>query len=111
MSEWYERYERFEISSVLTCVQMTDVSLKSGPVIEVACGPGLHSEVIAKSFLRGNGSMLVSCDFSQNMVEKLKQRYAQSDFTQIEGNKFLIDTEKDYANPEVTQRVDLQSLM
>ena len=74
-AEWYARFERYELSAISTCVQFTDIPLKTGAVIEVGCGPGLHSETIAKCFLKGQGSLLVSCDFSRGMISELKKRY------------------------------------
>ena len=53
---------------MVQCVELTDLSSKSGAVIEVGCGPGVQSETIAKAFLKGGGSVLVSCDFSTVMV-------------------------------------------
>ena len=79
--EWYARFERYELPAIITCCEFTDVPLKSGAVLEVACGPGLHAETIAKSFLKGSGSVLVSCDFSRGMVQQMEQRFVESDFT------------------------------
>jgi len=36
-------------------------------ILEVGCGPGKHSLMLAKSFL-SNGSVLVSCDISKGMI-------------------------------------------
>jgi ubiquinone/menaquinone biosynthesis C-methylase UbiE len=36
--------------------------------IEVGCGPGRHSLMLASTFLRRDGGVLVSCDFSNWMV-------------------------------------------
>ena len=47
-------------------------------VLEVACGPGKHSLMLASSFLKLKG-VLVSCDFSSNMIKKLAYNYNQSD--------------------------------
>ena len=77
----------------------------------MACGPGLHAETLAKSFLRGEGSTLVSCDFSKGMVEQMKRRFEGSDYGQKCGNKFVMDTETDYANLQSDQRVDLDSII
>ena len=63
-ADWYSQFERYELPAIITCAELTDIPLKGGAVLEVACGPGLHSETLAKSFLHGNGSVLVSCDFS-----------------------------------------------
>jgi len=59
-------------------------SFNSKRVLEVGCGPGLHSELIAKSFIN-DGALLVSCDFSHEMVKMMKERYADSGFTKEEG--------------------------
>ena len=66
-------------------------------VLEVACGPGKHSQMLAQNFLKQK-SVLVSCDFSGAMVNKLYQNYAESnnDYSKVEGNKFLIDTKTNY---------------
>ena len=111
MAEWYVRHDHLTISTLMTCAQMTDLPLKDGPVIEVACGPGLHSETLAKSFLKGNASVLVSCDFSSEMVSKMKERYSTSDFTKIEGNKVVMNTEIDYASLKVNERVDMDKII
>ena len=96
--DWYARFERYELPQIICCAEMTDLPMKTGPVIEVACGPGMHSETLAMSFLKGSGSTLVSCDFSRGMVQKMEQRYAQSDFTKLEGNKVVVDSQTDYAD-------------
>jgi len=50
-------------------------------ILEVACGPGSHSVMLASSFIpKDTGAVLVSCDFSRNMVKKLKKNYQKSDF-------------------------------
>ena len=51
---------------------------KGDIVIEVGCGPGKHSLTLASSFLKING-VLVSCDFSSNMVKMLAKNYNESD--------------------------------
>jgi len=80
-ANWYARFERYELPQIITCAEFTDLPHKTGAVIEVGCGPGLHSETLAKCFLRGGGSTLVSCDFSRAMVQLMQQRYAQSEFS------------------------------
>ena len=85
------------MQSTTTCLEMTKArSCKT--VLEVGCGPGLHSEVIATSFLRNDGAVLVSSDFSNEMIGMLKQRFDKSDFTLVDGNKCLIDDETDYTD-------------
>ena len=36
-------------------------------VLEVGCGPGKHSVMLAKEFLQ-EGGVLVSCDYSEKMI-------------------------------------------
>ena len=109
--EWYTKNERYELPQIICCAEMTDLPMKTGPVIEVACGPGLHSETLAMSFLKGSGSTLVSCDFSRGMVQRMEQRYTQSDFTKLEGNKVIIDAQTDYADVANEDRVDLERVI
>mmetsp|Transcript_10704 Transcript_10704/g.13334 ORF Transcript_10704/g.13334 Transcript_10704/m.13334 type:complete len:114 (+) Transcript_10704:223-564(+) len=71
----------------------------------------MQSEAIAKAFLNGEERVLVSCDFSTAMVTRMKERYAQSKFTAQAGNKAIIDTETDYADPTNSDRVDLESVI
>ena len=47
-------------------------------VLEVACGPGRHSLMLASSFLKV-GSVLVSCDYSELMVKRLADYYETED--------------------------------
>mmetsp|Transcript_19374 Transcript_19374/g.32974 ORF Transcript_19374/g.32974 Transcript_19374/m.32974 type:complete len:99 (-) Transcript_19374:630-926(-) len=92
---------------------------KAKRVLEVACGPGRHSLMIAQNFLSPNGSVLVSCDFSNAMVKNLKALYSSPDFdyAQVPGNKYVVDTETDYLqfkNPEKTElqsKCDLDSII
>ena len=68
---------------------MTDAA-KCKSIIEVGCGPGFHSEFIAKNYLL-KGSLLVSCDFSSSMISALHKRYQKSDFTKQPGNRVYLD--------------------
>ena len=43
-------------------------------ILEVGCGSGTHSEVIALNYLK-KGGLLVSCDFSKDMVTRASQRF------------------------------------
>lgn len=73
MSAWYEQFELYALQSTVTCLAMTDAA-KCKSIIEVGCGPGFHSEFIAKNYL-SKGGLLVSCDFSTSMISTLKKRY------------------------------------
>ena len=66
--------------------------------LEVACGGGRHSQLLASQYIQPNGSVLVSCDFSNEMVKTMKRKYESEDFDfqLVKGNKFLIDIDSDY---------------
>ena len=110
MSQWYEKFEHFALQSTTTCLEMTNAR-SCRAVLEVACGAGTHSEVIAKSFLRNDGGILVSSDFSQEMVKTLGQRFEQSDFSEIAGNKYVMDSETDYTDQSESKMLDLNKII
>ena len=63
MSEWYAKtVEKFTLQSTITCAVMTNM-MEADRVLEVACGPGLHSLHLSSQFLK-KGGVLVSCDYS-----------------------------------------------
>ena len=84
------------IQGTTTCAVMTNV-IQADKVLEVACGPGHHSLMLAQTFLK-KGGVLVSCDFSSAMVKKVSANYENddNDYKLIEGNKWFVDTETDY---------------
>lgn len=93
MADYYENFaEKFTIQGTVTCAVMTNMHT-ADRVLEVACGPGKHSLMLAQNFLKKKG-VLVSCDFSQAMVNKLHQNFAEfdNDYVKVEGNKFHVDT-------------------
>jgi len=73
-------------------------------VIEIACGPGKHSLILASNFLKKEG-VLVSCDFSKEMVKKVQKNYTESDadYMLVEGNKFIAETEKNFTDFDETK--------
>lgn len=96
MSSWYEQFEEYALQSTITCLAMTNAA-QCKSIVEVGCGPGFHSEFIAKNYL-SNGGLLVSCDFSTSMIKLLNNRYAQSEFLKIEGNTVHVDHLTDFVN-------------
>ena len=87
--------DKFTIQGTLTCAVMTNMqNLKR--TIEVGCGPGKHSLLLAKTMLSPQGGVLVSCDFSTKMIMKLIQNYTSphSDYSLVDGNKarFVLNT-------------------
>lgn len=47
--------------------------------LEVACGSGRHSNLLASEYVQP-GCVLVSCDFSAEMVKMMKMKYESDDF-------------------------------
>eukprot|EP00347_Sterkiella_histriomuscorum_P001934 403370107 len=72
----------------------TQVHLEdSKRILEVACGGGHHSILLASHYLK-RGSALVSCDFSKQMMEmtqaKFQDKEVSGSYTYVPGNKFKI---------------------
>jgi trans-aconitate methyltransferase len=97
-ADWYSKFEGFSFQGTVTCLNMVD-SFNSDRLLEVGCGTGHHSELIAKSFTPANG-LLVSCDFSTEMVKKMKERYAESDFVKDESVTVSVSTDIDHTTLE-----------
>jgi ubiquinone/menaquinone biosynthesis C-methylase UbiE len=102
---------------MVTCAVMANMPLCKR-VIEVACGPGVHSKILATSFLNRDGGVQVSCDYSGGMVKKLKETFEQDgDYTLAPGNKFLMDSETDYnefvegSTSELKNKCDLDKIV
>ena len=102
MSSWYAKFEHFAFQGTVTCCTMVDSHNKKR-VLEVGCGPGFHSEQIAKSWINPDHSLLVSCDFSKEMVTLMKKRYETSEFSKREGVFVQIDAETDFTASETSQ--------
>lgn len=70
MLGFYEKVaEMSTMQGTTTCAVMTNM-LTADRTLEVACGPGKHSLMLASSFLKPDG-VLVSCDYSNAMVKRL----------------------------------------
>jgi len=79
-------------------------------ILEVGCGSGFGIEIIATSILSKDGkSVVVGCDFSDNMVKQFKQRMSKSDYASIEGNLYDIDSDTDFVSNQKT--IDLDSVI
>jgi ubiquinone/menaquinone biosynthesis C-methylase UbiE len=85
------------IQGTAVCAAMVEAFNKKR-ILEVACGPGRHSHMLATGFMRPKNSVLVSCDFSQQMIQSLKKMYEsdESDFSLVPGNKYLIEDHDEY---------------
>lgn len=67
-------------------------SSQASRVIEVACGPGFNSSLIASSYLGKDNCVLVSCDFSEDMIKLAKQHFDEvSDFKHVPGNEYYFE--------------------
>ena len=105
-ADWYAKEcENFTVQGLVTCACMANIRT-SKRTLEVACGPGSHSVMLASSFIPKDGGVLVSCDFSGEMVKKLKQNYAESDFVQAKGNIALIDE-----NVDMNEKCDIEEIV
>ena len=84
------------MQGTVTCASMTKMPA-CDKVLEVGCGPGKHSVMLANTFLK-QGGVLVSCDFSIKMMEALKNSFEneECDYTKVPGNKLSVDLETDY---------------
>ena len=66
--DWYQStIEQYSTQGTLTCAIMTDMK-NADRTIEVSCGPGKHSSLLASQFLK-KGGVLVSCDYSMEMIK------------------------------------------
>ena len=68
---------------------------KANRTLEVGCGPGRHSIMLAQTFLK-EGGILVTSDFSKDMVQLMAENYKTSDYVLVENNKLKIDMESDF---------------
>ena len=118
MADWYaKQIEASSVQGMVTCAVMSNMQ-NCKRVLEVACGPGYHSKVLATSFLNRDGGVLVSCDYAPNMVKRLKETFdKEHDYTLAPGNKFLMDTETDYnecvegSSTELKNKCDLDKII
>ena len=118
MAKGYEESAKGKsnVQSLVTCAAMTK-AYNAKTIIEVGCGTGLTSLLLARSFLPSNKGVLVSCDLAPQMIHLLKANFDNqtNDFSQIPGNKSLIDTETNYcelnADQTLANKVDLQSII
>ena len=91
-ADGYEKQAEMNTIQGALCLA-TMVNMRNAKkTIEVGCGPGKHSLMLASNIMP-IGSVLVSTDFSGNMMNKLRNNYADknNDYPLIEGNKSLFD--------------------
>jgi len=109
MIPFYESViELSSMQGITTCAVMAGID-KAKRTIEVGCGPGRHSQMLASNFVQPGG-VLVSTDISGGMVKRLAQNYFNnSEFSMVKGNLFAADTETDYCNLE--NKCDLEDII
>ena len=108
MADWYEKTsEQYTTQGFVSCAVMSSLFSTDRPqkVLEVACGPGKHSLLISQNWLRPTGAVLVSCDISGAMVEKLERNYKDADYSFVTGNESAFEKELDYG--EMTDEAEL----
>jgi ubiquinone/menaquinone biosynthesis C-methylase UbiE len=88
---------------------MTNMN-KAKRTIEVACGPGGHSMILADTFLNPNQGVLVSCDISGKMIVKVKETFEQPGWSQVQGNKVIVDLETDYSELKEDSNSELKNI-
>ena len=92
LADFYEKAaDNFTVQGLVTCASMVEIT-SAKKTLEVACGTGAHSVMLASTFIP-DGGVLVSCDFSKAMIAKAKKNFSKSDYAKINGNKVLIDDE------------------
>ena len=99
---WYQDFEIFSLQGTVTCLSMA-FAHQAKSIVEVGCGPGLHSEFIAKNYLQ-KGSRLVCCDFSSVVMDKVKHKFEHSEFTNdLKNTRVSIDSSTDYVSGGVAK--------
>jgi len=114
LASWYnDSPQWFSLQGIMTCIiasSFRDDGKTPQQILEVACGPGLHSRMMAESLLRPDGGVLVSTDFSRNMIGFVKQSYKDSDYSLVKGNKYLIDEAFDFCESS-SEKCDIKSII
>lgn len=93
MAEFYEKKQMLMTSQpfVTLCTHARVDQAKR--ILEVASGPGFHTQLLASTYLQ-RGGVVVACDFSSKMIEAMKRRFENPDlsesFSAISSNKFKI---------------------
>ena len=92
LAKEYENYqEPFFVQGTNTCAVMTQMP-SADRVLEVGCGPGLGSVMIAQNYLK-DGGVLVSADSNFGMMYRYNKHFSRSDFVKVKQNKFIFEDE------------------
>lgn len=118
MAKGYEESAKGKsnVQSTVTCASMTK-AYSAKTIIEVGCGTGLTSLLLASSFLTSEKGVLVACDLAPQMIQLLKANFsdASNDYCQVPGNKSLVDTETNFcelnADQSLKHKVDLPAII
>lgn len=106
MAPRYSRVELMNFQGGFSTYLLSNCQKPGARVLEVGCGTGIGSEIMATNLLsKQDAPVAVISDFSGKMIEVVKQRFAESDYALIPGNKVTIDDQTDYTSNG--ERVDL----
>ena len=100
--EWATSYSKAELMNSqggFSTFLLANCQKPGARILEIGCGTGVGSEIMAMSLMsKQEKPVAVITDFSAKMVELTKQRFEESDFALIAGNKVAIDDQTDYVN-------------
>ena len=106
----YSQVELLNFQGAMTSFMMTGSQKPGARVLEVGCGSGIGSEIIAQSLLSKQESpVFVVSDFSQEMMRMTARRFDESDYKLIDGNKVVVDSETDFVSNG--ERIDLDAIV
>ena len=92
LAKEYEQFqEPYFLMGTNTCAVMSKMK-QADRVLEVGCGPGLGSVMIAQNYLK-DGGVLVSSDLNFGMMYRYNKHFMRSDFAKVKQNKFIFEDE------------------
>ena len=83
-------------------------------MLEVGCGDSSHSLMIANSFLKPQGDVLVSSDYSASVMKKFKLDLETSDYSQVPGNEYVVNerlVKSAYLDEVIAKQGDFKKLI
>lgn len=96
MTEWnskqYLKFKNERTQPAIDLAKRIDI-LDPGKIIDIGCGPGNSTKVLANQF---KGSYIQGIDSSENMINTAKKDYPEIDFTVCDASKDLYTLQNDY---------------